>query len=121
MALLSPILRSMEGSGLSWWCPGCNEAHGITYGGTGWTWDGNRERPTFSPSVLIRSGHYVPNGGCWCGWNDEHPDDQTAFECGVCHCFIRDGQIEFLSDCTHELAGETVPIPPWPHGAGGEP
>jgi hypothetical protein len=28
-----------------------------------------------------------------------------------CHSFVRAGMIEFLSDCTHELAGKTVPIP----------
>jgi hypothetical protein len=30
----------------------------------------------------------------------------------ICHCFIRDGQIQFLLDCTHALAGQTVPLPP---------
>lgn len=29
----------------------------------------------------------------------------------ICHSFITDGSIEYLSDCTHELAGETVPLP----------
>lgn len=34
----------------------------------------------------------------------------------VCHCFIRNGMIEFLTDCTHNLAGQTVPmvdLPEW--------
>jgi hypothetical protein len=30
----------------------------------------------------------------------------------VCHSLIRDGQIQFLTDCTHELAGQTVPLAP---------
>ena len=121
MSLLSPILRSVQGSQIAFWCPGCNKAHAITYGGTGWIWDGNAERPTFSPSILVTSGHYAgPKGGCWCKWNEEHPDDPTSFACGVCHSFVRDGQIQFLGDCTHALAGQTVPIPPWPNGAGGE-
>jgi hypothetical protein len=25
-----------------------------------------------------------------------------------CHLFITDGKIEYLADCTHELAGKTV-------------
>lgn len=29
----------------------------------------------------------------------------------VCHSFITDGQIQFLNDCTHPLAGQTVPLP----------
>lgn len=28
----------------------------------------------------------------------------------VCHSFVRDGRIEFLSDCTHALAGQTVEL-----------
>ena len=31
----------------------------------------------------------------------------------VCHSFVRDGRIEFLSDCTHELAGQTVELEEW--------
>jgi hypothetical protein len=29
-----------------------------------------------------------------------------------CHIFVRDGKIQFLNDCTHELAGKTVPMEP---------
>jgi hypothetical protein len=29
----------------------------------------------------------------------------------VCHSFVTDGRIQFLSDCTHELAGQTVDLP----------
>ena len=28
-----------------------------------------------------------------------------------CHSFVREGRIEFLSDCTHALAGQTVELP----------
>jgi hypothetical protein len=31
----------------------------------------------------------------------------------VCHSFVTDGKIQFLSDCTHSLANTTVEIPPW--------
>jgi hypothetical protein len=30
-----------------------------------------------------------------------------------CHLFIRDGALQFLSDCTHKLAGQTVDMVPW--------
>lgn len=33
-----------------------------------------------------------------------------------CHSFVRAGMIEFLSDCTHALRGQTVSIPDWPDG-----
>lgn len=29
----------------------------------------------------------------------------------MCHSFIRDGKIQFLSDCWHELRGQTVELP----------
>ena len=34
----------------------------------------------------------------------------------VCHSFITDGRIQFLNDCTHALAGHTVPLPPFSWG-----
>jgi len=30
----------------------------------------------------------------------------------VCYSYITDGRIQFLSDCTHELANQTVDLPP---------
>ena len=36
----------------------------------------------------------------------------------VCHSFVTDGRIQFLGDCTHKLAGQTVNIPEWPYAAG---
>jgi hypothetical protein len=100
-------------------CPGCNELHGSINvgprvdGRPKWEWNGDEERPTLSPSVLIRSGHYAdPNTeSCWCTYNKEHPEKKRSFQCGVCHSFVREGQIQFLSDCTHGLAGQTVPLP----------
>jgi hypothetical protein len=116
MAALSPILRSVEG-GVSFWCPGCKEAHAIPVGdgpGPRWTYNGNPEAPTFTPSLLVRSGHYVPGHEgdvCWCNWDDK--DEFPELKCRVCHSYVTDGQIQFLTDSTHELAGRTVPIPAW--------
>jgi hypothetical protein len=30
-----------------------------------------------------------------------------------CHSFVKDGWIQFLGDCYHELKGLTVEIPDW--------
>lgn len=102
MGLLSKILRNVDNGGLVWWCPGCDGAHQIRTGegpGPRWTWNGNAEKPTFSPSVL------VTYDGADAGKDGAPP--------AVCHSFVVDGQMQFLSDCTHALAGQTVPIPDW--------
>lgn len=119
MSALLKILRVAEGNGLTFWCPGCDTVHVINHGGNGWAWNGNAEKPTFSPSVLVTSGHYSPGerGACWCTYNAEHPDAPAPFKCQRCHSFVRDGQIQFLTDSTHHLAGQTVPLADWPTSA----
>jgi hypothetical protein len=90
------ITRIASGSGqkfLIFWCPGCEQAHGPKIEGDApWTWNSDREKPTISPSILVT-----------------YHDDRR------CHSFVREGNIEFLSDCTHKLSGKTVPLPPWPY------
>ena len=112
-------LRIAQHGRLTFWCPGCNEPHGVVlspYGG--WTFNGNYDRPTFRPSVLVTSGHYCqghkPGDHCWCVYNREHPDNPSAFRCERCHTYITDGKIQFLKDCTHELAGKTIDLPDLP-------
>lgn len=91
-------------------CPGCGCSHQVND-----TWDFNQDldRPTFSPSILVKSGHYAEghNGECWCIYNEKHPED--PFTCCICHSFVTDGKIQYLGDCTHELAGKTVELPEW--------
>jgi hypothetical protein len=121
MQALSKILRRRPDGRLSFWCPGCQAAHDVSVGiGGAWDWNGDAERPTFSPSLLMRQGHYAysgePREHCWCTYNRDHPLKPAPFSCQQCHSFVRDGQIEFLSDCSHDLAGKTVPIPDWPEG-----
>lgn len=79
--------------GIRWCCPGCNQHHAVpTSGPKAWGFNGDRQRPTPDPSVLVNGirGDSAPE------WNAKNPR---------CHVFIRDGRIEFLSDCEHELAG----------------
>lgn len=84
------------------WCPGCQQLHAPTFrcpehGGpaTGPVWDGDPHSDPFSmePSLMVHGAR---------------PDVET------CHSFIRNGQWEFLSDCQHGLAGQTVPLEPLP-------
>lgn len=125
MAALSKKLRSVEGSTeqrLVYWCQGCEDTHQVRINAAGrpsWTWDGNAENPTFEPSVLTTQGHYVGGGkvgdsGCTCLETFEDYD----FKCYRCHTFIRGGMVQFLSDCTHKFAGQTLPLPDWPYAEG---
>jgi hypothetical protein len=95
------------------YCEGCKSHHAPVEGR--WTFNGNYELPTFTPSILVRSGHYMPEHSgdtCWCTFNAEHPDQTDPFTCGICHSFVTDGKIQYLSDCTHELAGQTIDLKP---------
>jgi Family of unknown function (DUF6527) len=123
MGLLSPILRSATDNHLLWWCPGCECAHQITYGegeGPRWGWNGDTHKPTFSPSVLVKGRDFTAAGraayeawytaGCPTLAPGKFESQDTC-----CHSFVVNGQMQFLTDCTHSLAGQTVDIPPWDH------
>lgn len=96
MPKFSPVKLSntTEKSGFSFYCPGCKTHHYIqTHKDFTPCWDfnGDVEKPTVSPSVLVRGGSK----------GNDH----------VCHSFIKDGLIQFLSDCSHSLRNQTVEIP----------
>lgn len=110
--------KIQENDGLvSFFCPGCEMTHYISVGegdGPRWNWNGSKERPTFTPSILVRNGHYVPGHAdkpCWCEFHQKNPDSDISFKCLQCHSFITDGYIQYLADCSHTLAGQTVPLP----------
>lgn len=118
MGELSATLRSLQGGLIAFWCPGCDEAHTVKVVDGAWEWNGDVEKPTFNPSVLMTGGHFNLNraegASCWCTYYAEHPELKVDFKCGRCHSYVRNGNIEFLPDCSHELAGQTVPLPPFP-------
>lgn len=106
MAKLSPLYRHdrAEGEppiGYAFVCPGCGIYHSLYVRqgqhryekGAVWSFDGNLERPTFSPSLLVR-------------WEDGEQRERRR-----CHSFIKGGKIQFLNDCTHHLKGQTVELP----------
>lgn len=119
MRILSKILRADDvNSQLSFMCPGCKKVHIIKQGGDvdqGWAWNGDAEKPTFAPSILVRGKTLTDKGNrdiedwreAGCPKRDQ-PFDSVA---RVCHSFVINGQIQFLTDSTHELAGQTVDLP----------
>lgn len=85
--------------GYSYQCPACGCAHMILTDGNGspnWSFNGDVDSPTVSPSVKVTTG---PQG-----------------DRGICHFFIKNGMIEYCSDCTHDKAGHVVEIPEWQGG-----
>jgi len=101
MARVTPI-PSENGQirGYRFDCPaGCPGGHYMAVhpfalaNGASWDFNGDLDRPTFSPSILTRI---------------DFTDPSKSF---TCHSFVRDGKIEFLDDCTHTLAGHTVDLP----------
>jgi hypothetical protein len=94
------------------YCEGCKENQMFD---ERWTFNGDFVKPTFRASLLCRSGHYMPEHKgdvCWCTYSAEHPNEPAPFVCRVCHSFVTDGKIQYLSDCTHDLAGQTIDLKP---------
>lgn len=106
-------LKRFEGehyAGYSFWCAGCGMRHMVNTeesdgkGRPVWGFNGDLERPVFTPSVLV--------------WWDEG-EERTPKRC---HSFVgcngaAPGQIIYLADCTHALAGQVIDLPDIPqHG-----
>lgn len=75
------------------WCVACKNLHVIHVAGENpWEWDGDELKPTINPSILVFA----------------YPNHQPR-----CHSFVRDGMWQYLSDCEHDMAGQTVPMIPF--------
>lgn len=81
-------LHNLEGIGqcLTFHCPGCECTHYFELDTGRWTWNGDIEKPTCSPSLF---NHVPPK----------------------CHLWLQNGELKFLRDCEHSLAG-TTQVPP---------
>lgn len=117
---MSKISFGVDNQELMFWCPGCDGIHMIRHGECprpGWTWNGSVDRPTFSPSILVSGTKITEKGRAEIrAWSDAgYPKHEGAFDSvpNICHSFVTDGRIRFLSDCTHALAGQTVDLPEW--------
>ena len=90
--------KSADGERILFWCPGCDGAHAPSIAGNGphWSFNGDMDKPTFSPSIL----------STW----DQYQGEAMPPIKHVCHSFVNDGKIQFLADCTHRLANQTVDL-----------
>lgn len=75
------------------YCPGCETYHFVQDKGIGPNWritGLEKDKPTVKPSIRVRSGRNMEE---------------------ICHSFITDGEIKFLTDSTHKLSGQKIRIP----------
>lgn len=106
MAKVLPFVENGDTTGWMIMCPACdcghlfnikaNNPNGVGGHKPTWTFNGKEDSPTFRASMLVRSGI----------------DGKM-----VCHSFVTDGKIEFLGDCTHGFAGQTVALPDFATGS----
>jgi hypothetical protein len=101
-------------------CPGCDGPHTVQIGaghGPRWGYNGNAGAPTFTPSVLVRweepASLHQPEV-LQAEIQALQPGQRLNMVQKCCHSFVTDGRIQFLGDCTHELANQTVDLPAWP-------
>ena len=75
---------------MMFYCPGCKCNHSYRIKGKDpvWSWNGDTDKPTFSPSLMV--------------WRSR-PEIR-------CHLYVENGMIRYLGDCHHELASKTVPM-----------
>ena len=102
---MTKLIRDLGDHGWAFYCPGCRCGHAFLKDGR-WTFNGDFEKPTFSPSLVCEGAGYNRDGSV--GRSKGH---EGVFH-GRCHLFVRDGMIQFLGDCEHKLAGQTVPVEP---------
>ena len=102
-------LRILQDGLITFWCKGCQTYHGVNIDQSKspcWGFNGDYDNPTFTPSILVRMPHpegYSRENPAPLGWEGKMVDD-------ICHSFVTDGKIQYLNDCTHELAGQTVEL-----------
>ena len=86
-------------------CPACESSHRFLVEfppdpAQVWTFDGNEESPTFSPSLLVEQRRWRESEQRWI-------DNR-------CHSYLEAGVWRFLNDSTHAMAGQKVPMVEFP-------
>jgi len=97
-------------------CPGCGETH-IIYTDPAnpsknkeksvWAFNGDLNNPTFSPSIMYRTGHYIDD------LNEEQKahimEQEEKYRGIICHSTVTSGFINILSDST-QSANQTLEL-----------
>ena len=86
---------SKEFHGYMIFCPACECGHLFD---SRWKFNGDLDKPTFTPSMLIHEGFWKDTG-------ERHTHR--------CHSFVTNGKIKFLNDCTHAMKNKEVYLKPF--------
>lgn len=94
-------------------CPACQELHTLIVRNdscvaSAWVWNRSLSAPTFTPSLLVTSTRPVYDENFDFVYDENGKMKSRPLRC---HSYITDGKIEFLADCAHDLAGQTVELP----------
>jgi hypothetical protein len=82
----------------SFWCPACGCAHAVwTTGRVKWTFNGDLDKATFEPSLMISGGGSFNEDGVW----RLKP---------ACHVVVTNGILNYQLDSGHKLAGQSIPM-----------
>jgi len=89
MAKIRQVVFSETNTQYLYYCVGCGYEHAFRLKPSGrHEWNGDFNSPTVKPSLL---NNFTPGK--------------------TCHSFIQLGKIQYLSDCHHKLAGQTIDLP----------
>lgn len=83
--IIQSIYSDAQNRRWTFFCPGCQSKHTISE--KTHHFNGDVDYPTLSPSVIYNAEGYR------------------------CHFYISDGHIQYLTDCTHIMAGQTLDLP----------
>ena len=101
-------LRKNE-NGYAHFCPACQEMHTLF---SSWNFNGNLDKPSFTPSFSHKGLKRIFKDGHWTGeWERTPNGDPIEF---ICHYILTDGILNYCGDCTHPLAGLRVELPDLP-------
>lgn len=99
---MAKVQKANDGR-LLFYCEGCGGCHGVN---ETWEFNGDLENPTFHPSILVRGTVPITDEEAERILKGEKVEPKLL----RCHSFVTDGRMEYLSDCTHALAGTTVKL-----------
>lgn len=96
-------VKDLGNGNYSFFCPGCGHDHVYNTQNPGrpnWSFNGDLNSPTFTPSLLNTWGKEAdPN------WEvPDEPGPGIGWS-GRCHLFVTNGRIDYCGDCTHPYNG----------------